>query len=126
MPEALLPTRFLFRFSATCLRFDGAWTARGIELSEEHRLPSLADIEGNPNFADLRAGWNDTGLYFSVTVAKKRHALWCRENKLEDSDGLQLWIDTRDTHNIHRASRFCHRFVFLPAGGGRNNVEPIA
>ena len=32
----------------------------------------------------------------------------------EQSDGLHLWIDTRDVHNVHRASRFCHRFAFLP------------
>jgi hypothetical protein len=28
-------------------------------------------------------------------------------------EGLQVWIDTRDTRNIHRASRFCHRFSFI-------------
>ena len=37
----------------------------------------------------------------------------------EDSDGLQVWIDTRNVHNVHRASRFCHRFLFLPGGGGK-------
>lgn len=126
MPEPLLPTRFLFRFAAPCLRFDGAWTAKGVELSEAHRLPSLGEIEGKADYADLRAGWNDAGLYFTVAVSGKRQAVWCRENKLEDSDGLQLWIDTRDTHNIHRASRFCHRLAFLPAGGGRQFTEPVA
>ena len=126
MADALLPTRFLFRFAAPCLRFEGAWTAKGVELGEPHRLASLGQIEGLRNFADLRAGWNDAGLFFSFGVSGKRQPLWCRENKLEDSDGLQLWIDTRDTHNIHRASRFCHRFVFLPAGGGRQYLEPVA
>ena len=126
MAEQLLPTRFLFRFSAPCARFDGAWTAKGVELSDSYRLPSLGEIEGRPDYAEVRAGWNDAGLFFTVNVKGKKHPLWCRENKLEDSDGLQLWIDTRDTHNIHRASRFCHRFVFLPAGGGRQLFEPVA
>ena len=27
-------------------------------------------------------------------------------------------IDTRDVRNVHRATRFCHRFLFLPTGGG--------
>jgi hypothetical protein len=126
LPDALLPTRFLFRFAAPCLRFDGDWTAKGCELGERHRLPSLGELENQANYADVRAGWNDAGLYFTVSVNGKKHALWCRENKLEDSDGLQLWIDTRDTHNIHRASRFCHRFAFLPAGGGRQWTEPVA
>jgi hypothetical protein len=35
-------------------------------------------------------------------------------------------VDTRDTHNIHRASRFCHRFVFLPQGAGRLLSDPVA
>ncbi len=37
-----------------------------------------------------------------------------------------MWIDTRDTHNVHRAGRFCHQFVFLPTGGGRRVDEPVA
>jgi hypothetical protein len=83
-------------------------------------------LDGRRAFADIRAAWNDTGLAFTISVVDKRHPLWCRESKPDDSDGLQLWIDTRDTHNIHRASRFCHRFLFLPAGGGRNYSEPVA
>jgi hypothetical protein len=45
---------------------------------------------------------------------------------LDDSDGLQVWIDTRDTHNIHRATRYCHRFAFLPGGTGRSHDRPTA
>ncbi len=26
--------------------------------------------------------------------------------------GVTLWVDTRDTRTIHRATRFCHRFSF--------------
>jgi hypothetical protein len=126
MAEQLLPARFLFRFAAPCLYFKGAWTALGVALDESHRLPNLAQLEGTRAWADVRAGWNETGLYFTVEVTGKHQAPWCRENRLEDSDGLQLWIDTRDTHNIHRASRFCHRFIFLPAGGGRQLTEPVA
>ena len=126
MAEALLPTRFLFRFAAPCLRFEGGWTAKGCELAEAYRLPSLTEIDGHRGYADVRAGWSDAGLFFTLAVTGKKQALWCRENKLEDSDGMQLWIDTRDTHNIHRASRFCHRFAFLPAGGGRQFIEPVA
>jgi hypothetical protein len=35
-------------------------------------------------------------------------------------DCVQLGIDTRDTRNVHRATRFCHRFVAtLRPGKGR-------
>ncbi len=35
-------------------------------------------------------------------------------------------LDTRDTRNVHRATRFCHQFVLLPQGGGRQQTEPVA
>jgi hypothetical protein len=126
MAEQLLPTRFLFRFAAGC-SYDATLGSRPPgELAAEHRLPSLGELEGQRAIADVRAAWSEAGLAFSVRIEGKRHPSWCRETKLEDSDSLQVWIDTRDTHNIHRASRFCHRFIFLPAGSGRTFEQPIA
>jgi hypothetical protein len=126
MSEQLLPTRFLFRFAAACLCDPTLGVQAPCELEPEYRLPSLGELEGHQSFADVRAAWSEAGLAFSVRVEGKRHPSWCRETKLEDSDALQVWIGTRDTHNIHRASRFCHRFIFLPSGGGRNYEQPIA
>jgi hypothetical protein len=126
MAERLLPTRFLFRFAADCLYQEKLGIAAPADLPAECRLPALGELEGERAFADVRAAWSEAGLAFSVRVEGKRHPSWCRETKLEDSDGLQLWIDTRATHNIHRASRFCHRLIFLPAGGGRNYALPVA
>jgi hypothetical protein len=40
-------------------------------------------------------------------------------------DGVQFWIDTRNTQTIHRASRYCHHFCFAPTGGGRNGEQPF-
>jgi hypothetical protein len=124
--DSLLASRMLFRFAADCRYFAGAWSATGLALSDDHRLPNFADLEETRSYADVRAGWNEQGLYFAVAVTGKRSSVWCRDNKPEDSDGLQLFIDTRDTHNIHRASRFCHRFLFMPAGTGRQYAEPLA
>lgn len=135
MPElphnTLLAPRFLFRFAVPLARQDGAWKPTGIELDESHRLPILAELDAGSDdrergFADVRAAWNMQGLTFNVTVTGKDQPVWCRDGRLEDSDGLQVWIDTRATLNIHRASRYCHRYVFLPAGGGRGNMEPVA
>lgn len=123
MSEPLLPTRLLFRFAVDC-RWHAAPETGPLDAS--YRLPVLEELEGRPGFADVRAAWNHSGLAITVALEGKTHPLWCRETKIEDSDGLQVWIDTRDTHNIHRASRFCHRFVFLPAGGGRQFDQPVA
>jgi hypothetical protein len=114
--DSLLPTRFLFRFSAPCRYRDPLWTDKGAQLSEKHRLISLAELEERTAWADVRAAWSEGGLAFAVRVQGKKQPPWCRVDKPEDSDGLQVWIDTRDIHNVHRAGRFCHRFVFLPAG----------
>jgi hypothetical protein len=129
--NTLLAPRFLFRFSVPVLRHDTNWKTSGIELGESHRLLNLAELDGNTadrerRYADVRAAWNPQGLIFNVTVTDKSQPLWCRDERLEDSDGLQVWIDTRATLNIHRASRYCHRYAFLPAGGGRSNTDPVA
>ena len=125
MSEQLLPTRFLFRFAASCQNEGRLGTHAPAELPVECRLPSLGELEGQRSFADVRAAWNESGLGFSVRIEGKKHPSWCRETKLEDSDALQIWVDTRDTHNIHRASRFCHRFIALPSGGGRALDQPV-
>ncbi len=126
MSNPLIPTRCLFRFSLPCRLRDPAWSAEGAGLDEEYRLVNLAELEGQQVFADVRVGWSNSGLVFAVRVEGKQQQPWCRESRLTDSDGLQIWIDTRDVHNIHRAGRFCHRFIFLPAGGGSRSDKPLA
>jgi len=129
--NTLVAPRFLFRFAVPLLPSDANWKAGGVELSESYRLLNLAELDANsedrePRFADVRAAWNPQGLLFNVSVTGKRQPVWCRDGRLEDSDGFQVWIDTRATLNIHRASRYCHRYAFLPAGGGSGNTEPVA
>ncbi len=129
--NSLVAPRFLFRFSVPVLRRESVWRPGGMELDESCRLLNLAELDvGTENreraFADVRMAWSADGLAFNVRVEGKQQPLWCREGRLEDSDGLQVWIDTRATLNIHRASRYCHRFAFLPAGGGPRHSEPVA
>jgi hypothetical protein len=126
MSTQILPPSFLFRFAVPCRRTAVAWAATGIELENECRLPSFAELDDAPQRVNVKAAWNAAGLYFSVDVTGKKQPPWCRENRIEDSDGFYVWIDTRDTHNIHRASRFCHQFVFLPTGSGHQQDEPVA
>lgn len=126
MTETLLAPSFLFRFSIPCRHCEPLWPAKGPDLGSEYALPSFGELEGRPKFADVRAAWSQEGLRFAVQVSGKKQNVWCRASRLEDSDGLHVWIDTRDTHNIHRASRFCHRFALLPAGGGSSETQPIA
>ncbi len=129
--NTLLAPRFLFRFSVPVLPRDPIWKPGGVELDESYQLLDLAELDhGTDNrertFADVRMAWGREGLTFNVRVDGKKQPLWCRDERLEDSDGFQVWIDTRATLNIHRASRYCHRYAFLPAGGGRGHQEAVA
>jgi hypothetical protein len=126
MENPLLPTRFLFRFSVPCRYRDFLEMADGIQLDEKYRLISLAELEGQAAWADVRAAWNEMGLAFQVAVQGKQQPVWCRASRPEDSDGLQIWVDTRDVHNVHRAGRFCQRLIFLPGGAGPRLDQPVA
>ena len=125
--SSLIPPRFMFRFAVDLQRCDKLWSAQeGALLDESYRLPALAQLDDEPALADVRMAWSPQGLVWWVRVEGKRQLPWCRESRLDESDGLQVWVDTRATTNVHRASRFCHRFVFLPRGGGRSAEEPVA
>ncbi len=126
MPEPLLPASFLFRYSAPCRALPVESELGDGALTDAHRLPNFTPLDGGPDGPEFRAGWNESGLRFCVHVAGKRQPPWCRENRLDESDGLHVFIDTRDTHNIHRAGRFCHYFVILPGGGGPKLDQPVA
>jgi hypothetical protein len=102
------------------------WTTQGAKLDDKFRLAGLAELEEQTCWADVRAAWSEAGLAFSVHVQGKSQPPWCRATRTHESDGLQLWIDTRDVHNVHRAGRFCHRFVFLPGGAGPKLDQAVA
>ncbi len=126
MAETLLPASFLFRYRVPCAYLPAAGGGKTSALTEHHRLPNFTPLDGGPEGPEVRAGWNESGLTFWLEVSGKRQPPWCRENKIDDSDALHVWIDTRDTHNIHRAGRFCHYFIFMPAGSGARLDQPIA
>jgi hypothetical protein len=114
----------LFRISLLCRHVGRTWGPQGLPLPDSHVLPPMSALDGAPQWAEVRAGWNAQGLVFNVRVAGKRHPPWCRSTQMDESDGLHVWIDTRDTHNVHRATRFCHRFAFLPGGSGPDWQAP--
>lgn len=120
-----VPKNLLFRYRISCKRFDSE-PAASFSLPPEYRIPYLGAFENQREYADIRIGWNDAGLFISAEVTGKKQSLWCRETQLLDSDAIQIWIDTRDTHNVHRASKFCHWFLLLPSGGGEQNDQPTA
>jgi len=125
-PAALLPPRMLFRYSVPCHRHDQAGGQDKLDLAAKHRLVDLQSLDGEIAGVDLRAAWSENGLTFTLRVQGKRLPPRCRLDRITESDSLQIWIDTRATHNIDRASRFCHHFVFLSTGSGKRRNQPWA
>ena len=66
------------------------------------------------------------GIGFRVEVDGKKMPVAEIPDEPTESDGFQLWLDTRNTQSIHRASRFCHHFVFLPGTGGKRGESATA
>jgi len=116
---------FLYRF-----RFPCKYAAAGSVLDETYQLPNVDHLEGSGVHNRLPynffIGWNEAGLLFSLIVSEKKQSLWCRSTQPDESDGIQICLDTRDIKDIHRASRFCHRLLFMPIGSGRDQTQPQA
>ena len=124
MSERLLPPRLLFRFAVPCLYQEPLWSPTGRSWGRSTACRAWPIWTRSLHLRKCRAAWSEAGLAFSVQVSGNARPPWCRESRPDESDGLRLWIDTRDTHNIHRASRFCHQFIFMPTGAGRNLADP--
>jgi hypothetical protein len=123
----LVPNRFLVRVSHPCPYAPGHPRDDGdhlVDLPETARLRTFAALDGHTDFADVRVGWNELGLAVQATVAGKRKEPAGDADRPWAADGLTLWLDTRDARTSHRASRFCHQFHLLPAGGGPDKDEP--
>ncbi len=123
----LIPHRFLFRIAYPC-RYVKAIpsedTDRLLDLPESCRIDNFAAMDERQNFADVRLAWNELGLALQVDVRGKDRLPQGDAGRPRNSDGVTLWIDTRDARTSHRASRYCHQFHFLPAGGGPDHDEP--
>jgi hypothetical protein len=125
---ALIPHRFLLRVAYPC-RYVKALPRedddRLLDLPEECRLDSFAAMDDKRDFADVRLAWNEFGLGVQVEVKGKDQLLQGDVSRPRGSDGVTVWIDTRDARTSHRASRFCHQFHLLPTGGGPDGDEPV-
>ena len=123
---SLLPERFLFKYDFAVPYVSGIpkKTKKLLGLSKSCELPELEDIDGSNSYGKLSLGWNENGVGICLRVKGKKHPVIGKPDQPLESDGLQFWLDTRNTQNIHRASRFCHHFCFLPAATGKDHDQP--
>jgi hypothetical protein len=124
----VVPPRFLFRVAHPCRYAKGIPREdadRLLDLPEDCRLDNFAAMESRTNFADVRLAWNEFGLAVQAEVSGKEQLPQGHADRPRGSDGLTVWLDTRDARTSHRASRYCHQFHLLPTGGGPENDEPL-
>jgi hypothetical protein len=123
----LVPNRYLFKFEfplrhRATPRIDGDLR----DWRREHLLPDWSGLDEQARFAELYAGWNESGIFVAARVEGRRGAFQCNPRQFWKGDNLRVMIDTRDTRDIKRASRYCHKFYFLPSGGGAGGRAPVA
>ena len=115
----LIDPSLLIRVRLRAFRIDRPFSIRPEALPDEAILPSLStELSGGVKFAQVRLAIGKDALFMQADVQGKTQMPWCRESRLEDSDGLHVWIDTRNSREIQRATKFCHRFGFSPMGRG--------
>jgi hypothetical protein len=125
--KTLLPQAFWFRFAAPCTRVEAiprANSASGLlALPESCTLPDLKPLDGGASWAEVRVGWNSGGLGIAV-LADGVTAQQLAERRPEGFAVAQFWVDTRDTRNVSRATKFCHRFVVrIDRGSSRGRLD---
>lgn len=103
-----IPPDFYFEIENQAHRFDdlpGELNRPGkmCALPKSCRIVSSSDLAGEPDWADVRCGWSPKGLGFVFDYPGLARAK-------TGTVRLDVWIDTRNTRNIHRGTRFCHQF----------------
>lgn len=125
-PERLIPSSYLFKVSLPLYHRTTTWKpGKGFQLEERYEIPTFESLDQNPSQeCRTRIAWSDDGLWLQFFVRGKKLKPFCRLTDLEQSDGVELFVDTRNTKSVHRATRFCHRFLFLPKGAGGQEKDP--
>lgn len=112
----VVPPSLLFQFQPAIPQLETIPRKRGALL----QLPAAAEVfvpsslnRTHPGFS-LRVAWNKSGLGIEITVGGKKMPVAGRRDGLEQSDSVQLMIDTRHTANVHRATTYCTALTVLP------------
>ena len=104
-------------------------------LDDEYKIPALSSLNGGKRFAEMLIAWNSDGLFFhSLLQAPVGKAASLAPGSLSSKSLLlSVYIDTRWSPGVHRATSFCHRFDFIlnrpteskPMARGHGELNPI-
>ncbi|MDO5565518.1 MAG: hypothetical protein Q4G59_02595 [Planctomycetia bacterium] len=109
------PEAFRSRFTSGHRNSQAVASAKASEENGEKKKVSF----------DFRMGWHEDGLVVTTVLSGKSLPPRCDTGNMEYSDGLHFCLDTRDVRDVHRGTRFCHRFFFMPYVSGSRVREPV-
>jgi hypothetical protein len=124
----LVPWRMLVRLEVPLHKLDKPLRIDGNlrKWSDEYLMPATYELDDEPEIGPVWIAWHESGLYTACRVRGKRRRPECKPRWFWKSDNLRIMVDTRDTKDTHRATRFCQQFYFMPSGGGPSEDEPAA
>ncbi|MBT4098354.1 MAG: hypothetical protein HOM68_21470 [Gemmatimonadetes bacterium] len=94
------------------------------DWDEAQIVPDLVGLTATEPYGAVSMTWGDEGLWLAVEV-KTKTTFKVDPKNFWQADCFEVWIDTRDVKDTHRANRYCHHFFFLPGGSGRDGKGPI-
>lgn len=86
-----------------------------LNFSDQHRLFMPSAMNGDEQFATVAAGWNPEGLGLKFQITGKPGPPAGDSQSLNTSDVVLIWLDTRPSGDVHRATEYCHHIALLPA-----------
>ena len=114
----IVPPSLLFEIQLSVPRISGPSGRQAgslLSLPETAHLFSPSTLDERPLFSEVQAGWNDDGFGLKVSVDGKQNAVSGDAAQLAKSDHCLIWLDTRPSGTVHRATEYCQHFACLPA-----------
>ena len=105
------------------------------KLKDECLIPAFSSLNGSRRFAEAYIAWSSAGIFFQVSL--KANGQDIAETKatpvMNRSYLCSLYLDTRWSPDVRRATSFCHRFDFIlmrptrssPQQRGHGELTPI-
>lgn len=112
----IVPPSFLFQYSMAVPRVEAIPRKKGslLQLDDSCSLFVPGSMNDTDNAFGLRMAWNPEGLGIELDVPGKKLPPAGRRKDLKNSDSISLFVDTRHTANVHRATEYCCSLVVLP------------
>ena len=112
----IVPPSFLFQYSMAVPRVEAIPHKKGslLQLDDGCSLFVPGSMNDTDNAFGLRMAWNQEGLGIELDMPGKKLPPAGRHKDLKNSDYISLFVDTRHTANVHRATEYCFSLVVLP------------